>query len=107
MGMQGAGNTEGPGAERREAPPASGLPCLNGDNSNALRMRLASGRDAIALTGTDRKVMFCLVNEIADLGDNYPVDRMGFMTLTFKENLTNRSEAMKRFNSLATGLLRK
>ena len=33
MGNQGAGNSEGPGAERREAPPASGLPCLSCHNS--------------------------------------------------------------------------
>ena len=33
MGNQGVGNSEGPGAERREAPPASGLPCLSRHNS--------------------------------------------------------------------------
>lgn len=40
------------------------------------------------------------------MGKLYRVERLGFLTLTFADNVTNFREAQRRFNSLATNILR-
>ena len=95
---------EGPGAVRREAPPASGLPCQYGHKSNSLIDR---GRQESTpeLTASCAKTVFCLAREAALLARDHPVDRIGFLTLTFAENLVDRKEAWRRFRSLRSRVL--
>jgi hypothetical protein len=65
-------DAEGPGAVRREAPPASGLPCLNSNNSDN-----ASASPWNLLTGAHRKVAFCLKGEIMALVEQFGIERLG------------------------------
>jgi len=85
------GNTEGPGAARREAPPASGLPCLSSLSSNNSDKQTvqASGESAekIAkfnvLTGEHKRSAFVLAAEIMALAKEFGLACLGFFTLTF------------------------
>jgi hypothetical protein len=95
------GDLGGPGAERREAPPASGLPCLNSNNSDNA---LASPWNL--LTGAHRKVAFCLKGEIMALVEQFGIERLGFLTLTFADHVTAIKEASRRFNNLNRRVLK-
>jgi hypothetical protein len=44
---------------------------------------------------------------IEDLIKKHGIEKIGFLTLTFKENITDYQEAQRRFNILATNFLRK
>jgi hypothetical protein len=88
------GNAEGPGAERRGAPPASGLPCLNSNNED--------GEDAKQrkLQGMGRKVAFALTMNVQAMIKEYGVERIGFLTLTFPDHVTDPRECNRRFGNL-------
>ena len=92
---------EGPGAVRREAPPASGLPCLNSNNSDD-----AAASPWNLLTGSHRKVAFCLQGEIMALVEQFGIERLGFLTLTFADHLVEIREASRRFNNLNRRVLK-
>jgi hypothetical protein len=94
-------DAEGPGAERRAAPPASGLPCLNSNNSDNA---LASPWNL--LTGAHRKVAFCLRGEILALVEQFGIERLGFLTLTFADHVVEIKEASRRFNNLNRRVLK-
>ncbi|HEY3853543.1 MAG TPA: hypothetical protein VGO67_04025 [Verrucomicrobiae bacterium] len=96
-----AGDVGGPGAVRREAPPASGLPCLNSNNSDN-----ASASPWNLLTGAHRKVAFCLKGEIMALVEQFGIERLGFLTLTFSDHVTAIKEASRRFNNLNRRVLK-
>jgi len=129
MGNQGAGNSEGPGAERREAPPASGLPCLSSNNCNGDAIAvtlLCEGKDLSAqsllngepvegeekvekiniLTGGHKRSAHCLAVEIRAMAKQFGIERIGFLTLTFEEHIIDIREAQRRFHSVATGILK-
>jgi hypothetical protein len=95
------GDVGGPGAERSEAPPASGLPCLNSNNSDN-----ASASPWNLLTGAHRKVAFCLKGEIMALVEQFGIERLGFLTLTFADHVTAIKEASRRFNNLNRRVLK-
>lgn len=58
------------------------------------------------LTGTDKRVAECLRLEVENLARKYGVERLGFLTLTFKNRVVCYKTAQKRWNSLVTGQLR-
>jgi hypothetical protein len=99
------GDGGGPGAvPARSAGAAPGLPCLNGNKS------IIEGQSRVgtapSLTTMAAKTVFCLAREIEALSRDYPLDRIGFLTLTFADNITDRKEAWRRFRSLRTNVLR-
>jgi hypothetical protein len=98
---QASGGTEGPGAERREAPPAPGLPCLNSNNSDN-----AEASPWNLLTGSHRKVAFCLQGEILALVEDFGIEHLGFLTLTFADHVVDIREASRRFNNLNRRVLK-
>jgi hypothetical protein len=129
MGTQGAGDSGGPGAERREAPPALGIPCLSSKNCNGDAIAvtlLCEGKDMAAqsllneepvegekivekiniLTGGHKRSAHCLAVEIRALARRFGIERLGFLTLTFEEHILDIREAQRRFHSLATGVLK-
>ena len=57
-------------------------------------------------TKAEIKKSFALVENLRHMGKLYGVERLGFLTLTFADNVTNFREAQRRFNSLATNILR-
>ncbi len=56
---------------------------------------------------SEKKKAFALVENLKHLAKLYGVERLGFLTLTFEDNVTDFREAQRRFNSLATHILRK
>lgn len=84
-----------------EGPPASGLPCLNSNNSdNALASQWN------LLSGSDRKVAFCLWGEIIALVEQFGIERLGFLTLTFADHVVEVQEASRRSNNLNRRVLK-
>jgi hypothetical protein len=90
----------GEGAERREAPPALGLPCLSSNNSNDTTLAIPPGNEgqdsAIRgllnedvdveevlpkinrLTGSHKRSAFCLAAEIINMANQFGLERLGF-----------------------------
>lgn len=62
--------------------------------------------DARTLTTGHRKVANALSWNVAHLCEKYGIERVGFLTLTFADHVTDAREASRRFNSLATRILR-
>lgn len=75
------------------APAPAGLPCLNSNNSIE------------ALTGGHRRTAYALRENVRLLADRFGLERLGFLTLTFKDHVTAVKEAQRRFNSLRTNVL--
>ena len=59
------------------------------------------------LSGPHKKVANALALNVAHLCQKYGVERVGFLTLTFADHVTEVREASRRFNSLATNVLKK
>jgi len=62
--------------------------------------------DPNTLTAAHRKVANALSWNVAHLCQKYGIERVGFLTLTFADHVTCAREASRRFNSLATHVLR-
>ena len=89
------GTVDGPGAERREAPPAPGLPCLLSNNCTKEKADKVH-----ILKGGHKRMAQVLFLEIMALAKTYGIGRIGFLTLTFKDHVTNLQEAQRRFRSI-------
>jgi hypothetical protein len=59
-----------------------------------------------ALTGPHKKVASALSWNVAHLCQKYGVERVGFLTLTFADHVTDVREASRRFHSLASNVLK-
>lgn len=92
-----------PGA--REA--SSGLPCLSRNNSTEGGGEGESVPLFNRLTGANKRTAHAMMSEIVCLASEFGIDRLGFLTLTFPDHVTCRREANRRFNSLATHVLKK
>lgn len=94
-------------AERIEVDEATGeilggtpsLPC------RSLETTQTKGEPA-GLSGPHRKVANALSWNVAHLCREFGIHRVGFLTLTFADHVTDIREASRRFNSLATRVLR-
>jgi hypothetical protein len=58
------------------------------------------------LKGSHRRMGFVLVHEIKALAAIFGVERLGFLTLTFKDNVRDLREAQRRFHSLETNVIK-
>lgn len=58
------------------------------------------------LQGMHKRVASALVHEIRGLARVYGVERLGFLTLTFGDHVTDIHEAQRRFNSLNTHVIK-
>lgn len=96
----------GPEAERRGAPPASGLLYLLVTSSPEEQKVSARHQEKLlgSRTAIARKAD-TLRRNLQDLIDRVGIERMGFMTLTFKDNIRDRKLAEKRFHSFETHIL--
>lgn len=86
-------------------PAAAALPCLNSNNSNEPPLTGEQKEGLNRLSTSHRKTAFALAQNVARLCSKYGIDRIGFLTLTFKDHVTCPKEAGRRFNSLRTGVL--
>lgn len=92
----------GPAAPRRGATDrASGLPCLNINIS----IEAALTEAIQTLSSGHRKSAFALKENVERLAKKYGVERIGFFTPTFAQNIQCPKEAGRRFNSLNTNVL--
>ena len=110
------GNAEGPGAERRGAPPGPGLPCLFSNNSNSV-LAVGGGTEVSQdrpdarlllrlnlLTGGHKRSAHVLYEEVKAFVARFGIEHCGFFTLTHSESVTVK-ESNRRFNSLRSGVL--
>ncbi len=91
-----AGNTasdQGGGAARSVA----SLPCRNSNNCTDLPGKTSTN---------GRKTAFALEQNVASFIKVSGLGRVGFLTLTFAEHVTDRKEAQKRWHSLRTHILK-
>lgn len=93
----------GAGARSAPAPPA--LPCLSSNNCNEQRLDNEDCK-VNKLTGGHRRTAFTLANEIQVLAKVYGLERLGFLTFTFADQVTDIKEAQRRFHSLTTAVLK-
>ena len=76
------------------APAPSGLPCLNSNNSTG------------TLSGGHRRTAYALEENVKALADRFGIERLGLLTLTFRDHVTCIKEAQRRYNSLQTHEIR-
>ena len=74
------------------------LPCLSSNNS----IIPPSNR----LSTQHRKSASVLAWNVSAFVEKFGLDRVGFLTLTFRDHVTDAREAQRRFNSLATHVIR-
>lgn len=86
MGLEGGSTAQAVG-------PLLYLSCNNADNTVAFPGRLKKKAETLYLN-------------LSDLVARQGIERVAFMTLTFPDNVTDRVEAQRRFDSLARRLLR-
>lgn len=83
----------------RSAAADGALPCLNSHNS--------TGEAVPKLCGSAAKTAYALITNVEALCKKYGINQIGFLTLTFADHVLNGKEAQRRFNSLATHVLRR
>lgn len=98
QGVPQAGNGHGPAVGRDGAEPAGGLPCLSSNNS-------IGGHESNRLSTQHRKAAAALAWNVKAMCERHGIERVGFLTLTFSDHVTDVKEASKRFNSLASNVL--
>jgi len=110
---------QGPGAARREAPPASAL--IHQNRNNGIESHLPVLRDEFqadqekqevekivqSVPPRLRKKMFALRLKIEWLVKTYGINHVGMQTMTIRENITDRKEFERRFKSIATNVFPK
>lgn len=85
------------------------LPCLRINNSNEGSCEDTTSVASAAhvpIPSWVRKAEFKVKTEVMALFKQYPLERIGFLTLTFGDDVQSHKEATKRLNSLITGVLR-
>jgi hypothetical protein len=85
---------------------SAGLPCLNSNNSIEQLPSTAQNSVNPVLSTAHKRSAAALAWNVAHLAKQYSVERLGFLTLTFPDFVTCPKEAQRRFNSLASNVLR-
>lgn len=88
------------------------LPCLNRNNSIHSSSTASIGLDLTRfgshnnLSTSHKKSAAALAWNVQYLADLHSIERIGFLTLTFPDHVVCPKEAQRRFNSLASNVLR-
>lgn len=100
----------------KEAEPDS-LPCLYSNNSittppkiaeNSLILLGSEQKSAIQKMSTQhKKTASNLSFAVSELARRFGIEKLGFLTLTFKNNIIDSKEAQRRFNSFSNNVLTK
>lgn len=93
--------TGGGGSDREAGAPP--LPC---QSSNTCITNREKAR-ARTLQPSHKKLADLLSKTVQEMGRKYGIERLGFLTLTFKDHVTDPKEAQRRQHSLRTNVLRK
>lgn len=78
----------------------SALPCLNSNIS------IENPFKPPQLSTQLKKSSFVLTESVAQLSAKYGIEKIGFLTLTFADHVVCAREAQRRFNSLASNVLK-
>lgn len=96
-----------PARERGGCPCGCGaiapLPCLRINNSNG-GFPIAP-QAAVKPTASVLKAEFIVKQNLLAMLERHSLEQIGFLTLTFADDVQDHKEATKRFNSLSTGVL--
>jgi hypothetical protein len=103
------------GAFEASLSPIGDLPCLYRNNSIEIHEK-SNEKPFVPVTSEQlsehlnlakkyRKTSTALAFNVQCLADKYPLKNLGFLTLTFKDNIQCYKEASKRFNSLSSNVL--
>ena len=87
-------------ADPAGVPGAESLPCLSSNNCIESLKELSKG-----LSPYHKKQAEALSNNVKRLVDLAGIDKVGFLTLTFEDNVMDNKEASRRFNSFRTNFL--
>lgn len=87
-----------PGVDRGGGERVGGLPCLSSNNSIVQH-------ESNRLSTQHRKAAAALGWNVKAMCERHGIQRVGFLTLTFSDHVTDVKEASKRFNSLASNVL--
>lgn len=85
---------------------ASALPCLNSNISTDTPSESCVLPSFQALSTQHRKTAFILKETVSALAERHSIERLGFLTLTFAQHITNPKEAQRRLNSLLTHVIK-
>lgn len=80
------------------------LPCRSLETT---QYRTPENAPPAGLIGPRKKVALALSWNVASMCKKWGIERVGFLTLTFADHVLDAKEAQRRFNSLATNVLRK
>ena len=108
-GAAGSPASEKPGTPSQTASWLPKLPAsfeIDGATGEVLPCRSLETTQPNGLTGPHRKTATALSWNVAHLCQKYGHDRVGFLTLTFADHVLCPKEAQRRFNSLATHVLK-
>jgi hypothetical protein len=86
---------------RRPGAGGGRLPCLSCHISNGTIEKVNK------LNGSHKKTAHALVGEIQGLAAEFGLEKLGLLTFTFADHVTDIREAQRRFNSLNTGVLKR
>lgn len=88
---------------------AAALPCLNSNISTETPSDPLPGAafsPLATLSTQHRKTAFILKESVQKLCNTYGIERVGFLTLTFRDHITRPKEAQRRLNSLITHVIK-
>lgn len=100
-GFVDARHAEGPNEGPNEGP----LPCLSSNNSTEQEKQQLITTKKIDSTQY-RKSATALAWNVGYMAEKYGLNNIGFLTLTFAEDIQDPKEAQRRFNSLRTHVLK-
>ena len=81
------------------------LPCLN-SHISIENPESTSKNEGCSLSTSTRKTAFILTESVRLLTNKYGISRIGFLTLTFADNVQSHKKAQSRFNSLVTNVIK-
>ena len=87
----------------------SALPCLYSLISTENTRKLAdllSAEEGVEFTNSRKRTAFILAESVEKLTNIHPIEKLGFLTLTFKDHVTCPKEAQKRLNSLISHVIK-
>ena len=93
------------GGQGDDSEGGSPLPCLSSNNSTGSAPK-ARGEGLSPLSPQKRKSACALAWNVQHMAEKWGLENLGFLTLTFADFVLDPKEAQRRFNSLATHVLR-
>lgn len=79
------------------------LPCLN----SGISIETPTQTPLQALSTQGKRTVYLLTESIDNLAKKYSINRLGFLTLTFAEHITDPAQAQQRLNSLVSNVIKR